>query len=312
VRGISVARLTVKPKHIFQIVLLSAVWGVSFLMMRVAVVTFPPVWISLLRCALGASLLWTVLLIGGYSLPPRRLAPWLLIVATLNNAVPFTFFAWGERTVPSNMAAVLNATVPIWILLFSMLIYRRRTGPRMIASVLLSFVGVVIVIVGQSGGKVAHEISAGTLFGVFIIALAAVSYAIATLVAKTKLQGLDAMGLATTQLSLATALLLPVALAGDHPSALHAGPMGAVAVLGFAGSGVAYLLYYRLLEEISATQLAGVTYLMPIWGLFWGLFADEPIGISACVGVAITVCGLALMNRQVKPAEGQSVIAARG
>jgi drug/metabolite transporter (DMT)-like permease len=301
-----------KPKHLFQIVLLSAVWGVSFLMMRIAVVTFPPVWISLLRCALGAGLLWTVLLIGGYSLPPRRLAPWLLFVAVLNNAVPFTFFAWGERTVPSNMAAVLNATVPIWILLFSMLIYRDRTGRGTIAGVLLSFAGVVIVIIGQSGGGVAHEDSAGLLFGIILIALAAVSYAIATLVAKTKLRGLDPMGLATTQLSIATALLLPVALAGEHPSALHAGPIGAVAVLGFAGSGVAYLLYYRLLEEISATQLAGVTYLMPIWGVFWGLLADESIGISAWFGVAVTVVGLALMNSRTKPAVAQPVIATRG
>jgi drug/metabolite transporter (DMT)-like permease len=301
-----------KPKHLFQIVLLSAVWGVSFLMMRIAVVTFPPVWISLLRCALGAGLLWTVLLIGGYSLPPRRLAPWLLFVAVLNNAVPFTFFAWGERTVPSNMAAVLNATVPIWILLFSMLIYRDRTGRGTIAGVLLSFAGVVIVIIGQSGGGVAHEDSTGLLFGIILIALAAVSYAIATLVAKTKLRGLDPMGLATTQLSIATALLLPVALAGEHPSALHAGPIGAVAVLGFAGSGVAYLLYYRLLEEISATQLAGVTYLMPIWGVFWGLLADESIGISAWFGVAVTVVGLALMNSRTKPAVAQPVIATRG
>jgi drug/metabolite transporter (DMT)-like permease len=301
-----------KPKHLFQIVLLSAVWGVSFLMMRIAVVTFPPVWISLLRCALGAGLLWTVLLIGGYSLPPRRLAPWMLLLAMLNNAVPFTFFAWGERTVPSNMAAVINATVPIWTLLFSVLIYRDRTGPRTIAGVLLSFVGVAIVIIGQSGGSVAHEASAGMLFGIIIIALAAVSYAIATLVAKTKLRGLDPMGLATTQLSLATALLLPVALAGEHPSALHAGPIGAVVVLGFAGSGVAYILYYHLLEEISPTQLTAVTYLMPIWGVFWGLFADESIGISAWVGVAITVVGLALMNSRTKPAEGQPVIATRG
>jgi drug/metabolite transporter (DMT)-like permease len=301
-----------KPKHLFQIVLLSAVWGVSFLMMRVAVVTFPPVWISLLRCALGASLLWTVLLVGGYSLPPRRLAPWLLLVAILNNAVPFTFFAWGERTVPSNMAAVLNATVPIWILLFSMLIYRDRSGPRTIAGVLLSFAGVVIVIIGQSGGGTAHEVSAGMLFGIVIIALAAVSYAIATLVAKTKLRGLDPMGLATTQLSIATVLLLPVAFAGEHPSALHVGPIGAVAVLGFAGSGIAYLLYYRLLEEISATQLAGVTYLMPIWGIFWGLLAGESIGISAWFGVAVTVVGLALMNSRTKPAEAQPVIATRG
>jgi drug/metabolite transporter (DMT)-like permease len=299
-----------KSKHIVQIVLLSAVWGVSYLMMRIAVVSFPPVWISLLRCALGASLLWTVLLIGGYSLPPRRLVPWLLFVAMLNNAVPFTFFAWGERTVPSNMAAVLNATVPIWILLFSMLIYRDRAGLRTIAGVLLSFAGVVIVVIGQAGSA-AREVSGGMLFGIIIIALASVSYAIATLVAKTKLRGLDPMGLATAQLSLSTAMLLPVALAGEHPSALRLGPIGAIAVLGFAGSGVAYLLYYRLLQEISATQVVGVTYLMPIWGLFWGLFAGESIGISACFGVSITIVGLVLMNGQTEPAAAQPVIATR-
>jgi drug/metabolite transporter (DMT)-like permease len=155
---------------------------------------------------------------------------------------------------------------------------------------------VVIVIVGQSGGSAPHEVSEGMLFGIIIIALAAASYAIATLVAKTRLRGLDPMGLATTQLTLATAMLLPLALAREHPTALHAGPIGAVAVLGFAGSGVAYLLYYRLLDEISATQLVGVTYLMPIWGLFWGLFGGEAIGISACFGVAVTIAGLALMN----------------
>ena len=285
-----------RPKHVLQIVLLSAVWGVSFLMMRIAVVTFPPLWISLLRCALGASLMWIVLLVGGYKLPPRRLLPWLLLIALLNNAVPFTFFAWGERTVPSNIASVLNATVPIWTLLFSMLVFRTGTGPRTIAGVLLSFAGVLFVVVARAGGAGAGEVPSGTLGGTIIIALAAVSYAIATLTAKAKLRGLDPMGLATSQLTLASEMLLPVALAGEHPSSLRLGPVGAVVVLGFAGSGIAYLLYYRLLQEISATQLAGVTYLMPIWGLFWGLFANEAIGLSACLGVAVTIGGLVLMN----------------
>ena len=294
--------MSMRTKHLAQILLLSAVWGVSFLMMRVAVVAFPPVWIAMLRCALGAGLLWTVLLIGGYKLPPRRFGFWLLVVASLNNAVPFSFFAWGERTVPSNLAAVLNATVPIWTLLFSMMVYRTHAGLRTISGVLLSFAGVLVVVVGQTGISPTHVAATGMLWGILIIALAAVSYAIATLIAKTKLRGLDPMGLATAQLSIATAMLLPVAMAGDHPSGIRFGPVAAVAVLGFAGSGVAYLLYYRLLQEISATQLTGVTYLMPLWGLFWGLFAHESIGIYACIGVAITIFGLSLMNRQDRPA----------
>jgi drug/metabolite transporter (DMT)-like permease len=91
-------------------------------------------------------------------------------------------------------------------------------------------------------------------------------------------------------------MILPIALAGAHPSALRLAPVFAIAVLGFAGSGFAYLLYYRLLSEVSATHVAAVTYLLPIWGLFWGLFAHESIGLLACLGVAITIAGLVLLN----------------
>lgn len=288
-----------RPKHLLQILLLSAVWGISFLMMRVAVVDFPPIWIAMLRCALGACLMWCVMFFGGYSLPPRRMAPWLLLIALLNNAAPFTLFAWGERTVPSNIAAVINATVPIWTLLFSMAVYRTRAALGTIAGVLLSFAGVLVVVLGHSGGWVTPG-ATDMRGGVILIALASVSYAAATLVAKTTLQGQDPMGLATSQLTLSTLMLLPIALAGAHPASLRAGPVAAIAVLGFAGSGIAYLLYYRLLQEISATQLTGVTYLMPLWGLFWGLFAHESIGIPACVGVIVTIMGLGLMNRRDK------------
>ena len=253
-------------------------------MIRVADATFPPLWVALLRCSLGALLLWVILALRGERLPPRSHLPWLVLVALLNNALPFTCFAIGEQTVPSNIAAVLNATVPVWTLLLTIAIAaaarvahdddrradrlcrrrarRRRQGRRH----------------GSAGG------SAGLLRGTLVIGLATVSYAIATVVARAKLRALDPIGLATMQLTLASLMLLPLALSGAHPGPLHAGPVGAIAVLGFAGSGIAYLLYYRLLPVISATQLAAVTYLMPIWGVFWGLLAHESIGAGTYVG----------------------------
>lgn len=283
-------------KNLLQICLLSAVWGISFLLIRIAGTAFPPFWVALLRCGLGAGLLWVILISGGYKLPPRRLLPWLLLVALLNNAFPFSCFAWGERTVPSNIASVVNATTPIWTLLFSMMIFRTRATAFTVAGVLLSFAGVLVVIVTHSGEPAADGTSTGIVGGSVIIGFAAVSYAIATIVAKIKLRGFDPMGLATTQLSLATLLLLPIAWAGERPTTLHAAPLAAIAVLGFAGSGIAYVLYYRLLEHVTPTQLAAVTYVLPIWGLFWGLFAHESIGLLACLGVAITIGGLILLN----------------
>jgi drug/metabolite transporter (DMT)-like permease len=292
-----------KTKSVLQILLLSAVWGVSFLMIRIAGDSFPPLWVALLRCSLGAALLWTVLSLGGNQLPPRRLLPWLLAVALLNNAMPFTFFAWGERTVPSNIAAVINATTPIWTLLLSMAIHRTRAALLTIGGVLLGFGGVLVVVVSHASDPAAGHVSGGLLRGTIVIALAALGYAVATVLAKAKLQGLDPIGLATTQLSLAGLMLLPIALAGPPPSALRLAPVLAIAVLGFAGSGFAYLLYYRLLSQISATHVTAVTYLLPIWGLFWGLFGHESIGLLTCLGVAITIAGLVLLNLQ--PRNGQ-------
>jgi drug/metabolite transporter (DMT)-like permease len=267
-------------------------------MIRIAGESFPPLWVALLRCSLGAALLWAVLSLGGHQLPPRRLLPWLLAVALLNNAIPFTFFAWGERTVPSNIAAVINATTPIWTLLLSMGVHRTRTALLTIGGVLLGFGGVLVVVVSHANDPAADHVSGGLLRGILLIAVGSFGYAIATVLAKAKLQGLDPIGLATTQLSLAGLMILPVALIGARPSAVRLAPVGAIAVLGLAGSGFAYLLYYRLLSQVSATHVAAVTYLLPIWGLFWGLFAHEAVGLLTCFGVAITIAGLLLLNLQ--------------
>jgi drug/metabolite transporter (DMT)-like permease len=284
-------------KSLLQIFLLSAAWGISFLMMRIAVPDYPPLWIAMLRCALGAALMWLVLTIGGKKLPPRRLFPWLLLIAFLNNAVPFSLFAWGEQWVPSNTASVLNATTPIWTLLLSMTIDRKMPRWLTTCGVVLAFVGVIVVVVTHAPEPGTAANDSGMLWGTVAIGAAALCYAIASLLAKHKLRGLDPIGLATTQLTLAALLLLPVALAGAWPHAfLSPAPLGAIAVLGFVGSGIAYLLYYKLLAEVSATQVVAVTYLLPVWGVFWGLVAGETIGMATYLGVAITVGGLILLN----------------
>jgi drug/metabolite transporter (DMT)-like permease len=163
--------------------------------------------------------------------------------------------------------------------------------------VVLAFLGVLVVVVTHAPEAGAEPGGSGLLWGTVAIGAAAVCYAIASLLAKAKLRGLDPIGLATTQLSLATLLLLPVALLGAWPlEFLAPAPLGAIAILGFVGSGIAYLLYYRLLAEVSATQVVAVTYLLPVWGVFWGLVAGEAIGITTYVGVAITVGGLILLN----------------
>lgn len=290
-----------KIRYIVQLLLLSAVWGVSFLMIRIADLAFPPVWVGLLRCITGATLLWGVLVFGGYKLPPRRLIFWLLLVALTNNALPFSFFAWGERIVPSNTAAVLNSTTPIWTLLLSLAVTTNRPSRNTIVGVILGFSGVGLAVNFRSSGETAVGEHGHVLWGVFVIALGALGYAIATVIAKTKLRGLDPIGLATTQLSLAALMLMPIAFLGPHPSHIHLPSVLAILVLGFAGSGIAYLLYYNLLVHISATQVIAVTYLLPLWGMFWGSVAHEATTPFAYIGVAVVIAGLLLINQPVTP-----------
>lgn len=275
----------------------------SFLLISIAGASFPPVWVALLRSTFGAALLWVVLVVGKHSLPPRKLFLWLFLVALFNNAIPFVFFAWGEHTVPSSTAAVLNATSPIWTLLLSLVVISGRINKYIVIGVLLGFSGVLLVIYGHNTSQAVDTTPGSYLRGVLFISIGALGYAIATVIAKIKLKGLDPIGLATTQLSLAALMVLPVALAGPHPAILRASSIVAIITLGIVGSGVAYLLYYNLLAHVSATHVIAVTYLLPIWGLFWGSIAHEPIGWPAYLGVAIVIAGLILLNlRSVQPA----------
>jgi drug/metabolite transporter (DMT)-like permease len=95
--------------------------------------------------------------------------------------------------------------------------------------------------------------------------------------------------------------LLPLALFGPHPTALHFKSVAAVTVLGVLGSGLAYLLFFRLLATISPTRTVAVTYLLPIWGLFWGFIAGEQIHWTALAGVAVVLAGLVLLNLRNQP-----------
>jgi drug/metabolite transporter (DMT)-like permease len=284
-------------RDLFQLLLLSAVWGASFILIEITGHSFPPAWVALLRTSFGAMLLWTVLWLRKRVLPPRSVIVSLLLVALFNNAIPFCLFALGEQTVPSGIAAVLNATTPIWALLISLAVQSSKPGRYTIAGVLLGFAGVVIVVLSHGAESHGGVTTAQFFLGVLFIVLASLGYAIATVIAKIRLKGFDPIGLATTQLSLAWLMILPVAAFGPHPITIHPGSVFAAIVLGLAGSGLAYLLYYDLLSRIPSTHVVAVTYLLPIWGLFWGYVAHEPILWTAYIGVIIVIAGLALMNR---------------
>ena len=292
-----------KPRDALQLALLSSIWGASFLLIRISVGSFPAVWVALLRLMFGAAFLWIVLLAKDRKLPPLRSMVALLLVAFFNNAIPFVLFPLGERWVPSNIAAVLNATTPIWTLLLGISFLGKKVEGSAVPGVLLGFLGVVLVVFSHTSA-VANISRHDYLRGVALIALASASYGIATILAKSRLVGFDPIGLATAQLSLAGLMVLPLALLGPHPARIHPEALAAAITLGVLGSGIAYLLFYTLLDRVSPTRVVSVTFLGPVWGLFWGKLAHETINAGAYVGVAIVIVGLVLLSRT--PARTQS------
>jgi drug/metabolite transporter (DMT)-like permease len=300
-----------QKKSIALILLLSGIWGISFLLIRIAGQSFPPFWIALMRSSLGALLLWTVLFETGKQVPARKHLPWLLLVGLFNNAMPFTCFAWGERYVPSNTAAVLNATTPIFTLLLGMAIQRKRAAANVVLGVLLGFAGVLLVVLSQAQSSEVHVSTATFFLGIGLITTGALGYAIATVIAKAKLQAVDPIGIAASQLGLAALVVLPFAAFGPHPDHLHRSAFLAIAALGFAGSGLAYLIFFHLLRTVPATHAVAVTYLLPIWGVVWGTVAHEPVGLLTCAGVAVVITGLVLMNLRQKAAPAVAAVEPR-
>jgi drug/metabolite transporter (DMT)-like permease len=298
-----------KLRDAVEMFLLSAVWGASFILIKLAGDELPPVWVAVGRLVFGSALLWIVLAAGRHKLPPLGLLGPLIAVAVLNNALPFCFFAWGERTVPSSIAAILNATTPIWALLLGLATGGARATRMTAAGVALGFLGVLGVVYGHASG-IRSGAGNGYLLGVILIAVASFSYGAGAVTAKRWLQGVEPVVIATFQLTLAGLVLLPLAAFGPHPAALHWKSVAAVTVLGVLGSGLAYLLFFRLLATISPTRTVAVTYLLPIWGLFWGFVAGEEIRWTALAGVAVVLAGLVLLNLRGQPEKAVAPVTA--
>lgn len=284
-----------------EMFLLSAVWGASFILIKLAGADLPPVWVAFGRLTFGSFFLWTVLKLGRHKLPPLKLIGALLVVGILNNALPFCFFAWGEQTVPSSIAAIINGTTPIWALLLGLTLGTAHATRLTAAGVVLGFLGVLGVVYGHTSGVLTAAGAKGFVFGAVLIAIASLSYGAGAVAAKRWLQGVEPVVIATFQLTLAGLVLMPIALFGPHPTTLHWRSLAAVTVLGVLGSGLAYLLFFRLLATISPTRTVAVTYVLPIWGLFWGFVAGEEIHWTALAGVAVVLAGLVLLNLHPRP-----------
>jgi len=287
----------VRRRYVFLLVVLGAIWGSSYLFIKVGVRDLSPAVLIEVRllCAAPVLVAFAWRRYGGATL--ARAWRQGLVLAVLNAAVPFTLIAWGERWVDSGTAAVANSTVPIFVAMLAVLYVpsERSTGWRLIG-LLLGLVGVGILAgVHPQGGW--H----GTI-GIAAIVVASVSYAAANLYAGRRMS-FGGPVLAAVSMAGAFVLLLPLALATLPAHAPGWKSIGSGAVLGLLGTALAQILSYRMIRVYGSARSALVAYMLPAFALFYGaVFLGEGLSYQKLAGLALVCGGVALGTGAVRVA----------
>jgi drug/metabolite transporter (DMT)-like permease len=293
-------------KSIVQLLVLAALWGASFLFIRVGVTDFGVAPLMALRVGIGAVFLVIVLFarrpVRQSLTTLRSRALPLLVVGILNSAAPFCLFAYAELTLAAGVTSVINATAPLWGALVAFLWLKDRLSALRSVGLVIGFLGVSMLvwdqITGSPGGSAPPmpvALAAGAGLGATLL------YGIAANYTKRYLTGVDALIVATGTMIGATVVLVPIAAIywPATPISLHA--WGAVIALGIACTGVAYMLYFHLIATVGPARAITVTFVVPIFGILWGaLFLAESVSAGMLEGGVVILTGTALATGVVK------------
>jgi drug/metabolite transporter (DMT)-like permease len=274
-----------------MLLVLSALWGSSFMFIKIGVRELEPTTLIGARLALGAlTILPVALLRGGGRQLVREVGSFfwpLLFAGLVNSAVPITLLAWAEKRIDSGLGAVLQASAPLFTALLALRFSRRdRVAGARLAGLVIGFGGVALLVGAQPSGD---------LGAVIAVIASALCYAIAALYTARRLGQISPLSSAFGMLAWATIVLAPAGIAQAPSSFPSWGVVGALLTLGIAGTGLAYVLYFEILTGAGASYGILVTYLTPAMALFYGaVFLSEPITASAVGGLALILAGVGL------------------
>lgn len=277
---------------------LAVIWGAAFFFIEIAVrhvPTFTYVW---LRVSIAAAALLLYMRWRGMALElPRSAWGAMLILALLNNVIPFALFGWGQTRIASGLASILNATTPIWgVLVAHLYTSDERITPGKLAGVVLGFTGVAVMI----GPGLLSDIG-GELLAQLACLVAALLYAVAGVFARRfRKQGIAAEKVATGQLTAAALVMLPVTLMIERPWQAAPPPLSAwaaIVALALVCSALGYILYFRLIASAGATNALLVTLLVPPTAILLGVvFLGETMALREFGGLALIALGLAAID----------------
>jgi drug/metabolite transporter (DMT)-like permease len=275
----------------FRLVFLAAIWGSSFLFMRIAAPVLGPAVLIEYRVGFAALFLAAVGLILKRKLDLRRNWKHYLILGALNSAIPFLMFAYAARTLSASVLSVLNATAPMWGALIAAVWSRQSLSGTGALGLVLGTAGVSLLVGFDS---VTSREGAGIAVAAGLAA--ALCYGIASAYAKS-VRNVEPFANAHGSMWGAALLVIPALAFFPQPAEATIGIMGAALALGIMCTGVAYIFYFKLIEDVGTTSALTVTFLVPLFGILWGaLFLHEAIGWHTIAGSTIVIMGTALVT----------------
>jgi drug/metabolite transporter (DMT)-like permease len=286
-------------RHLAMLLGLAALWGASFLFIKVAVRELTPATLITGRLGLAALTLGLLVpvVVGSRETVQqlRANAAWLVVVALVNTAIPFWLLSWGETRIDSGLASIIQAAVPIFNALIAFVAFRevRVTGTRLFG-VAVGFVGVALLVGAQPHGKV---------LGALAVVGMAFCYGLGGLVAGRHLGAVQPIVVAFASTTISTLVALPVGVAEAPGNMPGWKTIGSVLALGIPGTALAYLLFFGLITGAGAAYASLVTYLIPPIALAYGaILLDERFGAAAFGGLALILGGVALGTGGVRAA----------
>lgn len=272
---------------------LGAIWGASFLFMRVSANDFGAIPLVAVRLGLGALVLLPFLWRARGQFP-LSLWPKLALIGAINSALPFILFAWAAQRAPAGIGAIANAMTVSFTALVAFLFFGEKIGVRRAIALLIGFVGVVVLASDKTAGAgIGWAAAAGTL--------ASFLYGVGINLARRHLTGLPPAALACATLGCAALLTLPFAMAQWPQEAIPAKSWASGAALGVLCTGLAFVGYYRLIARIGASRTSTVTYLIPLFGVVWAwLLLGEAVTWSMAVAGAMILGSVAIAQRAGK------------
>ncbi len=282
--------MPMRSRDILELLVLSALWGASFLFMRIAVPEFGPVVLAELRVGIASIFLLPILMMRADLAELRTHWKKLATVGTVNSAIPFMLLPFSTLYLTGGFASILNATSPLWAALIAWVWLSAKLDLSRITGLIIGFGGVVVLVWNKASFNLG-----GVSLAIIAAILASIFYGIGANYTKKYLQGVSPLAIATGSQLAAAVVLFPgaIALWPDGPISVRA--WAAVITMGVASTGLAYIIYFRLIANVGPASAITVTFLVPGFAVFWGaVVIDEKLTATMVIGCAIILFGTAL------------------